>query len=132
MLKLCLYTKFPHQEIRRNYGTFRSDTLNDMHQYILIAKTQLDKIQIKKFLRKNILQPIWVISCQWSLSVPPEKSENLWFSEGIERPVAWNGLMLIYSHTETSETIETSQTIETFLHDRYIGNKLIKHCVRNF
>ena len=32
--------------------------------------------------------------------------------------------MSIYSHTKTSQ-------IETFLHDKYIGNKLVKNCARN-
>ena len=42
MLKLCLSTKFPHKEIRLNYGILRSDS-----QAILSFKNDMEAVILK-------------------------------------------------------------------------------------
>ena len=47
--------------------------------------------QIPSFLRifLHLLKKFFTLSCHWSISIPPETSENLWISGGLERE-PWN------------------------------------------
>ena len=66
MRKLCLSTKFPHQEIRWNYGILRSDSYFTFSQFMelgaisqitfpAIRNTSLHKIS--ENVRKNVASP---------------------------------------------------------------------------
>ena len=60
MQKLCLTTKFPHQEIRWNYGILRMNAAHANKLKSLIKKNNVFLMQGNKFSLKAILKNVFI------------------------------------------------------------------------